>query len=1283
MDSGELPSNQLIDGARGIMNHVHSAASDGAARTSWIFQANPQVFRIRDALRDLRRLHWAARQFRDEMQPGDPVYVWESGPSGGLIATGKIVAAPQVTTPDAETSKYYTSPPAEESEPCVEVQFEQVFDRPLSRDDLLDEPLLKDMSLLRMPQATNFRLEPQEARFLAFATQPTPTFAEVLREYRAHGTVFQSVEKGALYAIEAVDETGCFVQRLSANEAERCTFSLYDARLQLVREHGGKLPFRTLDNTAAKRTTVLQGADFGLSTDREFILDVSDETRAIELFSSLITHLNVDTSSGRPRLYKPAMLACLIMAVDRGELIENRFEFDWLLPQFVQMMQSLGTPVDAQQAAFAFYHLSSELFWLLSYRDVRDVLSSGNVSPASIRQKVRHASLKAPFWQLLRRRRNRTALQDALQQRWWPHSMTKEQAGPSFWWVNQGQTFEQERAEGFIWAPQESQAGADLHHWSNVSKVRQGDVVFHYSRGEIRAISSARSDGHPKERPPSLPQDAWKQSGWAAELEYFDLPQTIPLPAIAPDLLKLDLHLGPINSVGKVNQGYLYRLSEDAARVIARHVSTGILPDRLRAAFERLGADPLEPLRQAFARFRENRVEQFRVQLRRVRAGQLRQLLADPEAIDLKTFNREAWVFESETRLDGEDTSGSLFEKDPTEDRLEALWRGLESGTLELHGNYMWGTATRVFGAPLRGSSDEQKLEHLRGGLRILNDANLPPSEKAEQIINTLGFGPNAASGLLMAYYPDQFAIWNKPSKDALRQLGYAVEPLTRFQESVKSLQAALGAGDLLELDWFLYQLSRQQITSAPAAEELKRDRSSRYWAVALGEGARLWGQCRQEGIIAIGWDYLGDMRELKTQEEFERAIIEERQDGKRPYNDALACYQFTHEMQIGDFVFAKKGLAEILGFGVVDSDYFYDPERSEYHSVRRVKWLAEGHWRLPDNARLPVKTLTDVSNYSRFLDFALPLVRAEEVEEQSERPVDTRTPYTIDDALKGLFLPKDEFKQMLGALARKKNIILQGPPGTGKTYIADRLAYALIGFRERSQIEMVQFHQSYAYEDFIQGWRPQASGGFTLRNGTFHSFCTKAAADGANDYVFIIDEINRGNLSKIFGELMMLLEADKRGPDFAIPLTYSGDSSERFYVPENVYVVGMMNTADRSLAMVDYALRRRFTFFDLRPRLDTPQFRHFLADQGVEPEVIEIIVERMGELNSVIRASTVNLGAGFEIGHSFFCPQGTEEELGFDWYASIIRSEIAPLLQEYWFDDPDKAEASTTALLA
>jgi hypothetical protein len=287
---------------------------------------------------------------------------------------------------------------------------------------------------------------------------------------------------------------------------------------------------------------------------------------------------------------------------------------------------------------------------------------------------------------------------------------------------------------------------------------------------------------------------------------------------------------------------------------------------------------------------------------------------------------------------------------------------------------------------------------------------------------------------------------------------------------------------------------------------------------------------------------------------------------------------------------------------------------------------------------------------------------------------------YSIDDLAAEAFVARRELARMLAGLERRRNIVLQGPPGVGKSFLAKRLAFALIGTRAEDNVQVIQFHQSYAYEDFIQGWRPTATGGFSLRNGVFHQFCAKARTRPQELFVFVIDEINRGNLSKIFGELMLLIEADKRGPEFAVQLTYD-ESTAAFFVPENVYIIGLMNTADRSLALVDYALRRRFAFISLAPGFATPGFAALLRAHGIGEDMVSRIVMGIPAINEGIEADTKNLGPGFMIGHSFFCPRGRVDDAEL-WYQSIIRDEIQPLLEEYWFDDAARVSTCVEKLL-
>ncbi|MDX8045373.1 AAA family ATPase [Gracilibacillus sp. S3-1-1] len=526
-------------------------------------------------------------------------------------------------------------------------------------------------------------------------------------------------------------------------------------------------------------------------------------------------------------------------------------------------------------------------------------------------------------------------------------------------------------------------------------------------------------------------------------------------------------------------------------------------------------------------------------------------------------------------------------------------------------------------------------------------------------------------------------------------------------------------------------------------------DNSINYWVISPGEHSRLWDHFHEKNIIAIGWDYLGELNNYDSKEAIERGIAEQRANGVRPVHDTKAVWDFYHEIQTGDVVFVKEGITKVLARGVVKGEYYFDNEALEYKHRRKVDWIQVGKWELhqsfaqktltclnsypsliqeidqvmnedsidPKRAEVnefqnwlsnqvtdtgvslnektvkqKVKALKDIEHYfdasifgetdmeqlkqlkdiiasdesySKYkgvsgssIDYYIRFIESKPTVQENES-------FTMDAFLSDVFIEQEELLRLISLLENKKNLILKGAPGVGKTYIAKRLAYVMMEEKDETRVHMVQFHQSYSYEDFIEGFRPKSDGeGFELKQGPFVKFARKAARDPERDYFFVIDEINRGNMSKIFGELMMLIEADKR--DEQVNLLYSND---KFSVPSNLYIIGMMNTADRSLALLDYALRRRFSFFEIKPAFQNETFTSYVNGLN-NPEALHRVIDEMKRLNNQI---VEELGTGFQIGHSYFVGDAYKVDTA-NRVEEVIEYEIIPQLYEYWFDDEQKA---------
>ncbi len=432
------------------------------------------------------------------------------------------------------------------------------------------------------------------------------------------------------------------------------------------------------------------------------------------------------------------------------------------------------------------------------------------------------------------------------------------------------------------------------------------------------------------------------------------------------------------------------------------------------------------------------------------------------------------------------------------------------------------------------------------------------------------------------------------------------------------------------------------------------------HWVIGCGVNSNQWENFKKNNLIAIGWDNLGDLSKFKSKQDiFDKLKDEYRSDENDPdpRNDALCCYDFVNTMKVNDVVFVKKGTSKLIAYGRIIGDYRYDENLNDYRSIRSVEWI-----NITEKDIKPItgKTLTNFNKYPETVDLFLKLMSNENNDKREA------------EELKDTFFSEEFFNNIIATLKVKKNIILQGPPGTGKTFISKKIANKIAGKKEN--IFSIQFHQSYSYEEFVIGYKPNSEGNFAIQKGSLIQICERAQQNESENFVMFIDEINRANISKVFGELLSLIENDKRGPENAVKILYS-ENDMNFYIPSNLYFICAMNTADRSLKMVDYALRRRFSFFEFKPEFNKPEFKNFLKNKNVNAKTIDRIVNNISKVNQQISDDNFELGDGYCIGHSYFCPKGNlSDSFGDQWYEQIIEYEIKPLINEYYFDKPDQA---------
>lgn len=434
------------------------------------------------------------------------------------------------------------------------------------------------------------------------------------------------------------------------------------------------------------------------------------------------------------------------------------------------------------------------------------------------------------------------------------------------------------------------------------------------------------------------------------------------------------------------------------------------------------------------------------------------------------------------------------------------------------------------------------------------------------------------------------------------------------------------------------YLVNPTPVPTVPEPEPIVSSGKSNYWF--LTANPRIWSMSSQAVGEVQAFTLLNDNgHKRRIYQNFLDAKAGDRVIGyeSSPSKKIVALLEVS-QAQDGEMIYFKKleGLSAPIDFAA-----FRDTK--ELQSMEYFNMTQGTFFKLSEN------------EYDCLMD----MIREENPAPRVNEPY---AAYTKTDFLKDVYMSEDKYDRLVSVMKRKKNMILQGAPGVGKTFAAERLAYSMLGKKDTSHVSLIQFHQNYSYEDFIMGYRPTENG-FALTPGVFYEFCQKAQQHPREDYFFLIDEINRGNMSKIFGELLMLIENSYRGK----PVTLSSNG-ESFTVPKNLYVIGMMNTADRSLAMIDYALRRRFSFIELEPGFETEGFKAY--QKGLGNEILDKLVAAVERLNEEIKNDS-SLGKGFCIGHSYFCGLENPKDCTVSWMREVVEYDILPMLEEYWFDSP------------
>jgi len=675
-------------------------------------------------------------------------------------------------------------------------------------------------------------------------------------------------------------------------------------------------------------------------------------------------------------------------------------------------------------------------------------------------------------------------------------------------------------------------------------------------------------------------------------------------------------------------------------------------------------------IRKAFQRFRSDPEAQFVVSLRQHHAGELRELLADPEQIDLDAFNKEAWVYANSARIGEKDVTKQLHFSTPiAPEDLGELSEALDAGEIEMHGNFIWGTATRVYGTRVSGGNDA-KTEHVRKALSILNDKKLAPREKATQIADVSGFGRNVTTGLCMVYHPDDVALYNNKSTAGVQKLGYKIKDSEEFEELAKHLKHGLEADDYLQLDWFLYLVSEGRIRLGDApSENLGFLNTVLYGPPGTG---KTYSTIQRAVAIcdgAVPSDRQELVKRFKALQEMNRIVFvtfhqsygyEEFVEGIRP---VLVDEQADSATEAGGVRYeCRDGIFKKL-CSMAKSTSSSPRNKYDFNERSVQIWkMSLGDTQDPNDAGIYDECIENgyiLLGYGGGNDFTG--CDSRQAVAQKVRSVDPSAKDT-DYTITSVNILKNEMQEGDVVVVSEGNHRFRAiGKVTGEYRFLGRDSYAQV-----RPVEWIVVYDDSLPSDTIlrkvfsqmslYQLRPQV-----LKIDALKELLSEQEQVGPDNYVLIVDEINRGNISKILGELITLLEPDKRlggESELVVKLPYSG---EEFGVPSNLYVLGTMNTADRSIAFLDTALRRRFRFEEVMPK----------------SSVISDLVGENGKVGAVDVANLLDAineriellyDRDHQLGHSYFLQVSTLSDL-----RDVFLSHVLPLLQEYFYGDWEK----------